>query len=167
MGQRAVITTKQANANLSPEVKADSLAVYVHWLGERRYIDAFLYYARLQEFRPPEADPRYAYARLAQVIANYIDGNGGVGIIPAEDTPIQELDPDDDGVYLIENWYITAHYRQEWDEATDTPIWREAIHNPDLDEYTDEEMDELMLEIDRRQPEHMQLGDKVFNWRKM
>ena len=170
MGQRAVITnlstkTKTLEYKNLDQYLADSLAVYVHWLGERRYIDAFMHYCRLQEFRTPKQDPEYAYARLAQVIANYTGDSTGVGVMAVRHIPFSCLDPGDDGVYLIEGWNVEAHYRTEYGKYSGVGEFRLAEFDPEIDDYTPEEMDELLLEIDRRQPEHMQLGDKVLKWR--
>src|SRR5690349_12545767 len=100
MGNRAVIILKTHQP-----VYDNQIGIYVHWNGGRDSIEGFLPYCRLRGFRSPETDS-YGWARLTQVIANYIGGDGlSVGV----DT-CKHLDCDnyDNGVYFIENWHIVG-----------------------------------------------------------
>ena len=93
MGNRAVITS----------VKKD-LGVYVHWNGGPDSIGAFLDYCSLRGFRPPESDT-YGYARLCQVLGNYFGADGlsvGIDIYTTD----EQMDPGDNGIYVIEGWAI-------------------------------------------------------------
>lgn len=125
MGNRAVIATKNKD-----------LAVYLHWNGGRDSVEAFLTYCKLRGFRVPENDC-YGWARLCQVIGNYIGGDLSLGI----DT-FENLDSDwnDNGTYIIENWEIVdrLHF-----------VGREQK------EY---DLMEMLEEIDNKQPEEDRLG---------
>lgn len=96
MGNRAVITTRKNFEN-------NGVGVYVHWNGGRDSVEAFLKYCEMRGFRRPDRDC-YGWARLVQVIANFMGGDGlSVGI----DT-VNHLDCDnyDNGVYIIDGWEI-------------------------------------------------------------
>lgn len=98
MGNRCVITTK---ANMDN----NGVGIYLHWNGGRDSVAAFLEYCELRGFRAPSED-EYGWARLAQVIANFMDAGGlSVGV----DT-VNNLDCDngDNGVFLIDGWRITG-----------------------------------------------------------
>lgn len=132
MGNRAVITTKKGD-------KHNKLGIYLHWNGGRDSVRAFLRYAKMRGFRPPEDDD-YGWARLCQVIANFMGKDGlSVGIGVAE-----HLDQDnwDNGTYLIENWEI---------------VGREYFDGEEQDEYN---LTEMLLQIDALQPERQQLGQE-------
>lgn len=132
MGNRAVITTKKGGKN--------KLGIYVHWNGGRDSVSAFLRYAKMRGFRLPEED-NYGWARLCQVIANFIGGDLSVGIDVAE-----YLDQDnwDNGVYLIENWEI---------------VGREYFNGEEQDSH---DLTEMLIAIDDKQPEADRLGrDKI------
>lgn len=91
MGNRAVIATQNKD-----------LGVYLHWNGERESIESFLAYCDMKGYRPPEKD-EYGWARLCQVIGNFIGGNLSVGIGKYER---QDLNNGDNGVYIIKDWDI-------------------------------------------------------------
>lgn len=132
MGNRAVITTKEGDSKTK-------IGIYLHWNGGRDSVRAFLRYAKMRGFRPPESD-NYGWARLAQVITNFMGGDGlSVGI-----DIVDRLDCDnwDNGVYLIKNWEI---------------VGREYYSGEEQDQYP---LDEMIIEIDRRQPADQQLGEK-------
>ena len=132
MGNRAVITTKEGDSKTK-------IGIYLHWNGGRDSVRAFLRYAKMRGFRPPESD-NYGWARLAQVITNFMGGDGlSVGI-----DVVDRLDCDnwDNGTYLIKNWEI---------------VGREYYSGEEQDQYP---LDEMIIEIDRRQPADQQLGKK-------
>ena len=127
MGNRAVITS----------VKKD-LGVYVHWNGGPDSIGAFLDYCSLRGFRPPESDT-YGYARLCQVLGNYFGADGlsvGIDIYTTD----EQMDPGDNGIYVIEGWAI---------------VERIGGYDYGSDGYDHEEM---LRDIDKSQPEDQQLG---------
>lgn len=127
MGNRAVITS----------VKKD-LGVYVHWNGGPDSISAFLDYCSLRGFRPPESDT-YGYARLCQVLGNYFGADGlsvGIDIYTTD----EQMDPGDNGIYVIEGWAI---------------VERIGGYDYGSDGY---DHDEMLRDIDKSQPEDQQLG---------
>ena len=129
MGHRAVITTED-----------ERIGVYVHWNGGRDSIEGFLKYCDLQNFRPPEHDC-YGWARLVQVIANFMGGDGlGVGI----DT-VDHLDCDnwDNGTYIIRNWEI---------------VGRKYMRGKEQQVY---DLKEFLHAINEKQPLKMQLAREV------
>lgn len=134
MGNRAVITTEENFEN-------NGIGIYVHWQGGVKSATAFLEYCRMRGFRCPE-DDNYGWARLTQVIANFMGGDGlSVGI----DT-VDHLDCDngDNGTYFIKGWKIVGgEYLCGY-----------------VEEYN---MMELLYAIDEAQPKEQQLGKKKIN----
>lgn len=121
MGNRAVITTEDKQ-----------IGVYVHWNGGRDSVEAFLLYCKIKGYRAPENDC-YGWARLCQVIANYLGGTLSVGI-----DRYDKLDTDngDNGTYIIKDWQI---------------IGREFYDcNEEQNNYT---LLDMVEEINSRQPE--------------
>lgn len=95
MGNRAVITTEGRD-----------LSLYLHWNGGRDSVAAFLRYCDLRGLRAPDADD-YGWARLCQVIANFMGANGlSVGI--SRYTTDEREDPGDNGIYVIRGWEIVG-----------------------------------------------------------
>lgn len=129
MGNRAVITTRENFDN-------NGVGVYLHWNGGRDSVEAFLKYMRLRGFRAP-SDDCYGWARLCQVIGNYLGGGLSIGV----DT-VNHLDMDnwDNGVYIIDDWDI---------------VGREFFDGAEQDTY---DIDEMVIDIDERQPFKEQLG---------
>jgi hypothetical protein len=111
------------------------LGVYLHWNGGRDSIEAFLKYCELQNFRCPESDS-YGWARLVQVIANFFGGSTSIGIGKYYDMN------EDNGIYVIENWQI---------------VDRLNLYEG-FTEQNEYELNEMLKEIDKQQPLHMQLG---------
>jgi len=121
MGNRAVITTNE-----------ERIGVYLHWNGGRDSVEAFLAACKKLGHRTPESDC-YGWARLCQVIGNYLGGGGSLGI----DT-INHLDCDngDNGVYIIKDWEI---------------VGRKHHSGPEQQEYN---LDKLTQEILDAQPKN-------------
>lgn len=93
MGNRAVIVGKELGQY-----------IYLHWNGGRDSVETFLLYCSLREFRaPPDG---YGWARLAQVIGNYFEDGLSVGAYCCNGGDPRELDPGDNGVYIIDGWTI-------------------------------------------------------------
>jgi len=134
MGNRAVITTRK-------DFDTHGVGVYLHWCGGRDMVEAFLKYMKLRGIRPPEYDC-YGWARLCQVIGNYIGGDLSVGI-----DIIDRLDIDnfDNGTYIIENWEI---------------VGREYFSG---EEETGADLKNTLIEIDLCQPKPDQLGKRFWN----
>ena len=98
MGNRAVITTQN-------DIDSGGIGVYLHWNGGYDSVRPLLDYCRLRSFRPPDEDS-YGYARMIQVMANFLGGDGlsiGVG-------PLNRLDTDnwDNGTYVLKGWDISS-----------------------------------------------------------
>lgn len=130
MGNRAVITTRENFDN-------NGIGVYLHWQGGKRSVKAFLDYCKMRGFRAPDED-NYGWARLTQVIANFMGGDGlSVGV----DT-VNNLDCDnwDNGTYIIKGWKVVGHEYSE----------------PNNDTY---DRFELLKAIDDSQPEEQKLGE--------
>ena len=129
MGNRAVITTRNRD-----------LGVYFHWNGGRDTIEPLLYYCKLQDYRDPAKDS-YGYARLCQVAGNYFGGNTCIGISPY--TTDEEMNPGDNGIYIIEDWKIVDR----------------VIRNKEFVEQQEYDFNEMLRSFDARMPESCQLGD--------
>lgn len=129
MGNRAVITTEGRD-----------LSLYLHWNGGRDSVEAFLRYCDLRGFRAPDADD-YGWARLCQVIANFMGANGlSVGI--SRYTTDEREDTGDNGIYVIRGWEIVGRV-YPYDGFCEQ------------DEYP---LDEMLRDIDAAQPIDQQLG---------
>lgn len=129
MGNRAVITTE-----------ARDLGVYLHWNGGRDSVEAFLKYCDLRGFRPPDSD-EYGWARLCQVIANFMGASGlSVGI--SRYTTDKQMDPGDNGVYVTRGWEV---------------VDRVYPYVP-FEEEREYPLDVMLREIDASQPEDQRLG---------
>ncbi len=133
MGNRAVITTRKNFEN-------NGVGIYLHWNGGRDSVEAFLKYAELKGYRPPDKDC-YGWARLCQVIGNFFGGGYSIGI----DT-VDKLDTDngDNGTYIIEGWKI---------------VGREYFEGEEQDCH---EMKEILTDIDSKQPLGEQLEDALW-----
>jgi len=94
MGNRAVITVT--------DPKPDDLAVYVHWNGGPDSVGAFLEYCDLRGFRAP-TDDTYGWARLCEVICNFL---GRDGLCVGIDVMGRNSDPGDNGIYYIDGWKV-------------------------------------------------------------
>lgn len=129
MGNRAVITTRE-------NWRHCGVGIYLHWNGGRDSVEAFLKYCDLKGYRSPDEDC-YGWARLCQVIGNFFGGSTSVGI----DT-LWHLDRDngDNGVYIIKGWEIEDRYNFDGLEQ---------------DVY---DLNEFLLEIDKRMPEEEQIS---------
>jgi hypothetical protein len=132
MGNRAVITTSKA----SDVSKTKDIGIYLHWNGGRDSVEAFLEYCELKGYRPPSTDG-YGWARLAQVIGNFFGGSTSVGINTCDNL---DCDNWDNGVYIIDGWKIVG--RQFFDGS----------------EQNSYERTDMLLDIDKAQPENEQLG---------
>ena len=111
----------------------DNKAVYLHWNGGRDSVEAFLKYCELRDFRGFDDD--YGMARFCQVVGNFFGAEGlSIGI-----TDYTDLD-EDNGVYVVEGWEI---------------VERINFNGVEQNEY---DLQEMLIEIDKEQPEKQQLG---------
>lgn len=129
MGNRAVITTE-----------GRGLALYLHWNGGRDSVAAFLRYCDPRGFRAPDADD-YGWARLCQVIANFMGANGlSVGI--SRYTTDEREDSGDNGIYVIRGWEIVGR----------------VCPYDGFCEQGEYPLDEMLGDIDAARPIDQQLG---------
>lgn len=98
MGNRAVITTSTANSVQN----SNDIGVYLHWNGGPDSVNAFLLYCKLKGYRTPETD-NYGWARLCQVIGNFLGGTTSIGI---DRCCVLDCDNGDNGTYIIKDWKI-------------------------------------------------------------
>lgn len=145
MGDRAVITTKDKE-----------VGVYLHWDGDVTSVTAFLTWCKLRGLRAPENDS-YGWARLCQVIANYIEGCNyaaaqtfgdtvsftGLSIGVGRYEHMEGAADWDNGTYIIEGWEIV-----------------DRENAPDNDECGD--IHPMLCRINRYQPRTMKLDESVF-----
>lgn len=115
--------------------KDKRVGVYLHWNGGRDSVEAFLKYCEMKNYRPPEQD-NYGWARLCQVVGNYFGEGLSIGI---DEYKHLDTDNGDNGVYIIENWKI---------------VGREYFNGP---EQATHDFLEMMVNINKRQPEHEQI----------
>ncbi len=136
MGNRAFITDKERK-----------VGVYLHWNGGRSSVEAFLEYCKRKGCRGFGVDSSYAMARFVQVVANFFGGTTSIGI---STYPCYE----DNGVYIVDGWYVIDRktYDYEKDEEIDFP--------DEWEEWDDDGIEEMIAEIDSRQPLGQKLGDK-------
>ncbi len=138
MGNRAVITDE-----------SKSYGIYIHWNGGIDSVKAFVKYCELRGFRGfPD---NYGVARLTQVIANYFGGDLSIGVVG---DPLRWVDGCDNGLYVIKDWQIVGHYRNDREYKGD---------GVKLIEWGDAEREgydilEMIIDIDRKQPKEDQLG---------
>ena len=69
MGDRAVISNNAKN-----------LGVYLHWNGYREFVESVLPYCDLKQYRSPDSDDEYGWARLCQIIGNTLGGTLSLGV---------------------------------------------------------------------------------------
>ena len=134
MGNRAVITTSQ-------EYYTGGVGIYLHWNGGRDSVEGFLKYCDLRGFRTVQTDS-YGWARLVQVIANFMGGDGtSVGIDRCTNL---DCDNYDNGVYFIKRWEIVGRqfFRGRYEQQ----------------EYP---LIDMLKAIDQAQPEDQQLGEQM------
>ena len=123
-------------AIIKPEGK--DIGVYLHWNGGVDSVTAFLKYCELRDFRG--FDDSYGLARFCQVVGNFFGGGLSIGIQNDIVESKQEAKWIDNGIYVVKGWEIVRH-----------------IGNPGYRDGYD--LDEMLKEIDKRQPESEQLGD--------
>lgn len=131
MGNRAVVTTKTAAGFCE-----DAIGIYLHWNGGKDSVTAFLKYCELQGFSSPEIDCE-SWRKFQQIAMNYG--------LTADRDKCKNLDCDngDNGVYMVENWQI---------------VGRKFMDHEEQDEYP---LKEMLLDIDEKQPEAMQIREKI------
>jgi hypothetical protein len=133
MGNRAVITTKK-------DLDENGLGLYMHWNGGYDSVRPILDYCRIRGFRAPDEDD-YGYARLAQIVCNFMGGDGysvGIGRLDRLD-----MNNGDNGTYVLEGWRVVErlHYSGE--------------------EQNEYDYDKFIMNLDECQPDDQKLGNKM------
>lgn len=141
MGNRAVITT--------PERK---IGLYLQWNGGRDTVEPLLRYCELQGYRPPSEDD-YGWARMCQVVGNFFGGTLSVGIGPY--TTDRDMDPGDNGIYVVKGWKIVERLESGWDRDWKFTGMREV--DP-TEEQRDYGFDGMLRAFDEAMPEELRLG---------
>lgn len=137
MGNRCIITDEAKN-----------IAVYLHWEGDRTFVEAACKYCELKQYREPHFDHGYAMARLTQVIANYLGGDTGIGIYAY--TNIEDMYDLawDHGVFVVgEGWQII--------ENIGGTCVEDSVPGFNWD---------TVMAIDAAQPQREQLGIEKIAW---
>ena len=142
MGNRAVITTKERKIGL-----------YLHWNGGRDTIEPLLKYCELQGYRPPSQDC-YGWARMCQVMGNFFGGSLSIGIDTYSTD--RQMDPGDNGVYVIDGWHIANHLRTEYD-ADWNPIGMRSFEPTEEEDW--HKFNEMLHAFDEAMPKGLRLGD--------
>lgn len=143
MGDRAVITTEDKD-----------LGLYLHWCGNRCYVDGFLAFCKAMDYRPPEDDD-YGWARLAQTVMNcgnlmklcqIVSNSFGRDGLSVGINKYSELDTKngDNGVYVISDWKIV---KRMYNSGEGTKV------------VSEDELIDVLREINKNQPAHSQLSD--------
>ena len=142
MGNRAVITT--------PERK---VGIYLHWNGGRDTIEPLLKYCELQGYRPPSSD-EYGFARICQVMGNFFGGSTSLGV--GVYTTDRQMDPGDNGIYVIEGWRIANHLRTEYDSDWN-PVGMRSFGPSEEEDW--HKFDDMLRAFDASMPEELRLGE--------
>lgn len=147
MGNRAIITTPKRD-----------MGVYLHWNGGRDSVEPLLHYCKLRGFRNPMRDS-YGYARMVQVMANFLGGDGlSVGISPY--TTDRDMDPGDNGIYFVDDWEIVDRYPKDAYEQQTYPF-EEMLLEIDAAQPADQQLREVLLAKDAPR-ESLSIGDMVW-----
>lgn len=153
MGNRAVITLKNP--------KPDDLGIYVHWNGGPDSVGAFLEYCDLRGFRAP-TDDTYGWARLCEVICNFLGRDGSsVGI----NVMSRNSDPGDNGIYYIDGWKVVD--RTLGGEHVSLDLLREGydhletLEGIDAAQPTGHQLGKRFLEGERVDATDLAVGDIV------
>lgn len=116
----------------------NDIGVYLHWNGGIDSVTAFLKYCELKDFRG--FDDPYGIARFCQVVGNFFGGGLSLGI----ETDVKETEEYaewiDNGIYVVKGWDIVKRIG-------------------DYEGREGYDMDEMLKEIDVRQPLTERLGD--------
>jgi hypothetical protein len=132
MGNRAIVKPKGRN-----------VGVYLHWNGGIDSVTAFLEYCKLKGYRDFGGiySDGYGMARFCQVVGNFFGGGLSLGIEDGVEESEEYAEWMDNGIYVIDGW----------------DIYKRIGHESGREGY---ELKEMLLEIDNRQPESEQLGEK-------
>lgn len=152
MGNRAVISTEDKN-----------IGVYLHWNGDRSFIESILAYCDLKEYRSPETDD-YGWARLCQILGNTMGGTLSLGIDKYE-----RLDTDnwDNGVYIIKKWDVTGRLNQNYQddkvESMEDALNYINDRQPELEKVSKDKIKEFSKEWESKHFDRLKYPD-MYNY---
>lgn len=115
--------------------------VYLHWNGGRDSVEAFLEYCKLKGYH--DFNSEYGLSRFCQVVGNWFGGAYSIGIV----TDVYDKDADglDHGIYSVKGWDIVNRITNNRRE--------QKVYD----------LKEMLLSIDKAQPEKEQLGEKFLS----
>ena len=90
---------------------------------------------------------------MCQVMGNFFGGSLSLGIGPY--TTDRQMDPGDNGIYVIEGWRLVDHPRTEYDESWNAVGMRSFEPS---EEYDWHEFDDMLRAFDAAMPERLRLG---------
>ena len=115
----------------------EDAGIYLHWNGGRDSVEPMLEYCRLKGYRFDD----YGVARMCQVVWNWFGGDCSIGVWSCKGYSDSDLDPGDNGVYIVSDWKIADRYpKQDYEQNQ-------------YDKY------EFMIDLDKAQPVREQLGE--------
>lgn len=129
MGDRAVVSNNAKN-----------LGVYLHWNGYREFVESVLAYCDLKQYRSPDSDDEYGWARLCQIIGNTLGGTLSLGVGRYER---MDTDNYDNGTYIIQGWDI-----------------KDRLYKHYADNKREYSIFEALKQINERQPKEEQLKEE-------
>lgn len=151
MGNRGIITTAERG-----------LGLYLHWNGGISSVEGFLAYCKLKRYRTPRECPDYAFARLAQVVGNFLGGTCSVGITPYRSDEDALALAWDNGVYIVGDWAVERHllpYPDYVEEKSHGLL--EMLHAIDAAQPADEQLG-AFLDAQTAAAEALKVGDRVW-----
>lgn len=123
-------------AIVKPE--GQDIGVYLHWNGGIDSVTAFLKYCELRGFR--DFDDSYGMARFTQIVSNFFGGGLSVGIETGVKETKEYAEWIDNGIYVVKGWEIVRRVGG-------------------FDEREGYDLDDMLKEIDVRQPLTERLGE--------
>ena len=120
----------------------DEMSLYLNEISDIDLVPAFLKYCEIQGF--PEfdgLDDEYAFARLSQVVLNFMDMYDEVLLGDCA------VDWYDYGLYEVKGWKIARH-----------TIDGVAV---EIEHHEEHDLDEMLAAIDRKQPEYLRIGEAI------
>ena len=131
MGDRAVISNRNKN-----------LGVYLHWYGYREFVESVLAYCNTKQYRSPDVDDEYGWARLCQVLGNTLGGSLSLGV-----GNFTKMDTDnwDNGTYIIDGWDIKERLYQHYQDEKMKDSMFENLKYINDKQPKDEQIDEEEL----------------------
>lgn len=128
MGNRAIIIGTEAE-----------LAIYLHWNGGRDSVEAFLAYAKLQQY--PSLNSTSGVVAFTSMVSNFF-GSPGLSVDIFIASQQQSLDVGDNGVYVV-------------DKSFDI-VERKHFNGSEQQHH---KLEDMLKGIDEAQPESLQLGE--------